>query len=112
MTGSSSSRLNIGETDITAKARNDDRLRREFDETDVSKYRNLSYVEVKNFLGQKAGAHFDEALCQDLFASMNLNKDSVVFREEFIWSYYRQTRVGWSDRWQSTCIWKKPRASA
>jgi len=104
MAGGSSSRPNIGETDISAeKQERYDRLRREFDEIDVNKDKVVSYVEVKHFLGKKAGGDFDEALCQELFASMDRDQDAAVSLDEFIWSYVQaeeafQTRIGQLER--------------
>ena len=78
----------IGETDINAeKQERYDRLRAEFNEIDVNKDKSVSYAEVKNFLSRKAGGSYDEALCQELFASMDKDQDSAVSLDEFIWSY-------------------------
>ena len=104
MVAASVNRPHIGATDVTAeKQERYDRLRLEFDQIDVNKDKTVSYAEVRNFLNAKAGGNFDEALCQDLFSSMDQNQDSAVSLDEFIWSYVQaeetfQTRIAQLER--------------
>lgn len=98
------SRPTIGVYEITAeKQERMERLRHEFDEIDTNRDQNLTFEEIRNFLSRKSGQEFDEVLCQELFASMDRDKDSGVTVDEFILSYVQaeeliQTRIDQLDR--------------
>lgn len=64
-----------------------ERLRLEFDEIDSNHDQQLSFKEIKDFLSMKSGEQFDPLLCQELFASLDKDRNAAVTVDEFILSY-------------------------
>lgn len=97
-------RPTIGIYEITAeKQERIERLRQEFDQIDANRDQNLTFEEIREFLSKKGGQDFDEVLCQELFGSMDRDKDAQVTVDEFILSYVQaeeliQTRIEQLDR--------------
>ena len=97
-------RPTIGVYEITAdKQERMERLRQEFNEIDVNQDHNLAFDEILSFLSKKSGEEFDEVLCKELFASMDVDQDSAVTVDEFILNYVQteeriQTRIEQLDR--------------
>mgnify|MGYP001038299684 CR=1 FL=1 len=81
-------RPSIGQSPVTGLMQDRyNQLIKEFKAIDVNKDDKLTYEEIYKFLSEKQGQNFDESLCQELFAKMDKNKDSVVTTDEFLWSY-------------------------
>lgn len=64
-----------------------DQLLKEFSRIDKDKNNSLSFEEILNFLSEKQNEEFDFILCQEIFARLDKNNDSVVTLEEFVESY-------------------------
>ena len=64
-----------------------EQLLKEFSEIDKDNSSSLSFEEILNFLSSKQDEEFDFILCQEVFARLDKNNDSIITREEFVESY-------------------------
>lgn len=64
-----------------------EQISKEFDEIDENDDKQLTFEEIYSFLCKKSGGTFDKSLALELFAKMDRNEDTLVTKNEFVWSY-------------------------
>jgi hypothetical protein len=64
-----------------------EQISKEFDEIDQNDDKQLTFEEIYLFLCKKSRGTFDKSLALELFAKMDRNEDTLVTKNEFVWSY-------------------------